>query len=181
MSTETILALLFHALFFLIPLYAANGGALLIGTLYPSSPLDANKKFFDGQAVFGKGKTWSGTIGGIVLGVLLGTIAWIIAGPTNPFFTSLPIAYPLFCLVVGVGAIVGDILGSFIKRRLLLPPGSASPVLDQLDFVAGAYIIATPFYQALAEEVLFVCVFTLFTHTASNYLAYKAGLKKVPW
>lgn len=180
MSLETAVTTFFHALFFLIPLYAANGGALLIGTLFPTKPIDGNIRFWDNEPLFGKGKTWSGTFGGIVLAVLFGTAAWIIAGP-HPFFSSLPIPYPLFCLVVGIGAIAGDIFGSFIKRRLLLSSGSASPVLDQLDFVAGAYLVATPFYLAGAEEVLFVCVFTLFTHTASNYLAYQVGLKKVPW
>lgn len=169
-----------HILFLLIPLYVSNGGAMLLGILFPTPPLDRGIKLLDGQFILGKGKTYSGTFGGIFLGLLVGLIVELLFRP-SPDMTGTTLWYPIFAGLIATGAILGDMLGSFIKRRLLLPSGSASPILDQLDFVVGAYLVAYPFYHPPAFEVLFVTAFTIISHTLSNYLAYKVGFKKVPW
>lgn len=169
-----------HILFLLIPLYVANGGAMLAGILFPTPPIDGGKKLPDGQFILGKGKTWSGTIGGIILGTLMGLLIQLLIQPTFEM-TGTALFYPLFAFLIATGAIVGDMVGSFIKRRLLLASGSASPILDQLDFVVGAYLLTYAFYHPPALEVLVVCAFTIVSHTLSNYLAFKIGFKKVPW
>ena len=41
---------------------------------------------------------------------------------------------------MGLGTGVGDAVKSFFKRRVGIAPGASWPVLDQLDFFAGAYL-----------------------------------------
>ena len=48
---------------------------------------------------------------------------------------------PLIGFLLGFGALLGDALGSFIKRRMGIGRGKPAPILDQIDFL----IVATCF------------------------------------
>jgi CDP-archaeol synthase len=82
-----------------------------------SYPLDGGVDFVDGRPLFGRSKT----IRGVVLAVLV-TAA----------------AAPLIRLDWEIGALVGslamagDLVASFLKRRLNLPPSSRASGLDQV-------------------------------------------------
>ena len=80
-------------------------------------PLDCNVAFLDGRPLFGKSKTMRGIVASLAMTVALAPIvglAWMIG------------------LVVGITAMAGDLLSSFIKRRLDLPPSSKATGLDQV-------------------------------------------------
>lgn len=104
----------------LILLAVANGTPVvatkLLGDAF-SRPLDGGALFIDGRPLFGAAKT----IRGIVLALL-----------------ATPIAAALMGLgwgvgaVVAIGAMAGDLLSSFVKRRLGLPPSSMAIGLDQI-------------------------------------------------
>jgi len=81
---------------------------------------------------------------------------------------------------------VGDLLGSFVKRRFGLPPGSQYFLLDQLLFLVVALAFAVWYDEALLAElngwhVLFLLVLTYFLHLFFNWIAHRLHLKKVPW
>ncbi|MCX6772059.1 MAG: CDP-2,3-bis-(O-geranylgeranyl)-sn-glycerol synthase [Candidatus Micrarchaeota archaeon] len=92
-------------------------------------------------------------------------------------------AYVLAGLLLGCGAMAGDLLGSFIKRRQGLARGKPSLVMDQLLFLALALLFVYPLAQQLltVEAVLFLAVLTYFVHVGANVVANRLGLKKVPW
>ena len=82
---------------------------------------------------------------------------------------------------------LGDVSASFLKRRTGRERGAAFPVVDQLDFVAGALACA-----ALFDFGWFVDTFTLpvvgvvvvltpVLHVATNGVAYLFGLKNEPY
>ncbi|HEX9773570.1 MAG TPA: CDP-archaeol synthase, partial [Steroidobacteraceae bacterium] len=71
----------------------------------------------DGRPIFGSHKTWRGLIGGTLAGGATGAL--LSAG----FATGA---------VFGLLALTGDLLSSFIKRRLARPSGRDTPLLDQL-------------------------------------------------
>ncbi len=170
----------FSILLFIVPLYVANASAMLIGKFFPSKPVDNGWKWLDRRPILGRGKTWSGGIGGIVCGSLAGILlytAWNIPA----FETLLGVPYPNAAVIISVGAIFGDMAGSFLKRRINLKPGHPSPVLDQLDFVVGGYVFLAYWYHPPFEELLVVALLTVVVHVASNFIAYKMGIKKVPW
>ncbi|MCD6434148.1 MAG: CDP-2,3-bis-(O-geranylgeranyl)-sn-glycerol synthase [Candidatus Diapherotrites archaeon] len=154
---------------FIVPMYAANSLAMLLGG---GKPLDLNTKFIDGRPLFGRGKTIKGCIAGILAGIIFGLFFYLIYPMQN---------YLLFVLSSSIGAIAGDIAGSFIKRRFGLKRGSPVPLLDQLDFVAGALIFGSSFMVPTIKELAVIVVVTLVAHKLGNIIAFLFKIKKVPW
>ena len=92
--------------------------------------------------------------------------------------------YPvLFGLLLSLGALLGDLAGDFLKRRLDIAPGGLLPVVDQVDFIVGAIVFSLPiFIDALSLElVVTVLIITPPIHLLTNFVAYKLGLKSNPW
>jgi CDP-2,3-bis-(O-geranylgeranyl)-sn-glycerol synthase len=104
----------------LLMLIAANSTPVIIaralGNRY-AAPIDANRSLRDGRPLFGPHKTWrgviSGTLAASLTGALLGT--GFMAGAA-----------------FGAIALAGDLLSSFLKRRLGCRSGRSLPLLDQL-------------------------------------------------
>jgi len=93
-----------------------------------------------------------------------------------------------FVALLTFGAMTGDAIGSFLKRRLGRESGSRAILLDQLPFVLVPIALGFVVYPGVfvpvfvnAWGVLWLLVFTLVLHTLFNWIGYKAGLKKVPW
>ncbi len=98
----------------------ANGSPIVTKWMFGDRfalPLDGNVKFIDGEPLFGASKT----IRGIVASLLM-------TSACAPLFGLAP----SIGLVVASTAMVGDLLSSFLKRRLGLPPGSRATGLDQI-------------------------------------------------
>jgi CDP-2,3-bis-(O-geranylgeranyl)-sn-glycerol synthase len=148
----------------------------------------------DGRRLLGPSKTWSGFLVGGTLAVPFGLLeAWLIlAAPPSlalvPRWAPTVLdALPVVALVA-YGAMAGDALGSFLKRRLGRESGSRTLLLDQLPFVlvpigVGALVDPSLFVGVFGswEALLWLLVFTLGLHTAFNHIGFHAGLKKVPW
>lgn len=101
-------------------LLLANGTPVVVKKLLGSSlamPVDGGKKFIDGRTWFGSSKT----IRGIISSVFVTTCGAVLIG-----FTAQT------GLLFSIASLSGDLVSSFIKRRLGLPPGSKAPGLDQL-------------------------------------------------
>jgi CDP-2,3-bis-(O-geranylgeranyl)-sn-glycerol synthase len=84
-------------------------------------------------------------------------------------------------ILLTLGAQAGDLLGSFVKRRLGIARGDRALLLDQLLFLALALALAALHFLPPWEEIAFLAVLTLVLHPASNYVAYLFHLKRVPW
>ena len=160
---------------FLIPLYLANSMPAVFGG---KTPIDLNSRFVDKRRLLGKGKTFRGTIAGILIGSAGAMVVWVLFGAqTEPFISS----YWLAGIAISLGAVVGDLVKSFFKRRAGIESGKPWPLVDQLDFVAGGYVFALPFFVPTLPELAFVVLFTLFWHVAGNILAFRLKIKRVPW
>ena len=148
----------------------------------------------DGRRVLGPSKTWSGFLFGGFLAMPFGLLeaGLILAAPPNlklvpDLAPSIVSAVPVVALLT-FGAMAGDALGSFVKRRVGRESGARTILLDQLPFVLVPIALGFLLYPGLFETVflngwavLWVLVFTLGLHTLFNWIGYKAGLKKVPW
>lgn len=162
-------------LLYLAPMYFANSSAMLLGG---KTPIDFGKKFFDGRPLFGNGKTFKGLFFGTAIGTIVSAAIYFAFQDKTAVLTP---NYPLFGFLLSFGAILGDMAGSFLKRRLGMEPGKPAFFLDQLDFVAGGIILGLPFYVPSLPELAVIVVLTLVVHRVSNYIAYRVKLKKVPW
>ncbi|MBI5158591.1 CDP-2,3-bis-(O-geranylgeranyl)-sn-glycerol synthase [Candidatus Micrarchaeota archaeon] len=163
-------------LLFILPAYVANASPVLFGG---GAPVDLKGKFCDRKRVFGDGKTWRGLIAGIACGSLVGV--------AETFFFSNNV-FMLQGFLLSTGALAGDLLGSFIKRRSGIKRGQPSFLLDQLMFLFIALLFAAPVlasenapFKLTPTGLLVLVVLTYFLHVSTNYFANKAGLKKVPW
>jgi CDP-2,3-bis-(O-geranylgeranyl)-sn-glycerol synthase len=167
---EAIAKLVADALKFIFPAYCANAIPVIAGG---GLPLDFGRKFFDGKPVFGKNKTFRGFFSGLIIGTAVGFAEAAVFQEYNR------IGY--FGFLLSLGALLGDLAGAFIKRRLGIPPGGLLPILDQVDFVVGALIFSIPLQTLSLELTLAVLVITPPLHMATNFAAYKLGLKNNPW
>ncbi|MFQ6076502.1 MAG: CDP-2,3-bis-(O-geranylgeranyl)-sn-glycerol synthase [Candidatus Bathyarchaeia archaeon] len=145
-----------------LPAYVANAVPTVLGG---GAPVDLGHDFPDGRRVFGKNKTIRGLISGLTAGTLTGLIQ-------NAVFTGFTLS---------LGALLGDLMGSFIKRRLGIPPGKPLPILDQLSFVAGAFLLSALFSSFDIVVAYYVVILTPVFHVATNLLAYLLKIKPVPW
>ncbi|MEM3521527.1 MAG: CDP-2,3-bis-(O-geranylgeranyl)-sn-glycerol synthase [Candidatus Bathyarchaeia archaeon] len=156
--------------YFIIPAYIANSTPVIFGG--KGTPIDFGKKFIDGERIFGKNKTIRGFISGIAFGSIAGLIVELI------FFE---VGFTRIGLLISLGAMIGDLIGSFIKRRLKIPPGDPIFLLDQLDFIIGAIFFAIPFYELSLEVILLIILITLPIHILANLFAYFLKLKQTLW
>jgi CDP-2,3-bis-(O-geranylgeranyl)-sn-glycerol synthase len=162
-----VLQLIIEAIKFIFPAYCANAIPVITGGGYP---VDFGKNFFDGKPLFGKNKTLLGFFYGLVVGTVVGLVESIVFG------------YPLFFgLVLSLGALLGDLTGAFVKRRLGLAPGALLPVIDQVDFIVGAIVFSFLIMTLSWELILVVLIITPPIHLLTNFAAYKLGFKSNPW
>lgn len=168
-----------QSLWFILPAYIANPVPVIAGG---GTPIDFGRNFFfDGRPVFGAGKTWRGAFSGIIAGTLIAYFQGIIGenwGLASQGFVPMTLKLGL---LLSAGAIFGDIVKSFFKRRLGIKQGQKMPVADQLDFVFGALLFASLEATVSIPMLIVLIVITPFLHRLTNIFAYKRGLKEVPW
>jgi CDP-2,3-bis-(O-geranylgeranyl)-sn-glycerol synthase len=166
----------------LIPAYAANG--------FPpfargKRPIDFGKRLADGHRIFGNGKTIEGFVLGMAAGIFYaGVLSWL-APTLNAYAAIWGVTLPRMSLFIGfmiaLGALIGDLAGSFIKRRLGLARGTSVLFLDQLNFVVGALLFAYAFTQITLWMVVIALIITPALHRLVCMIGYALGLKGVPW
>lgn len=186
----------------------ANMAPVFAMKLFPkwNARIDGGKNWKDGKPILGPGKTWRGLVAGSLLGALTATVqsfrptAWNLSN----FGASLVdgIHGPIIIgFAMGFGAIVGDSVKSFFKRRTGREGGAPWVPFDQLDFVIGALLfawLASLLLQVLPPyppnwwwlmfgpapgwwRLLVLLILTPGLHFLVNIIGYKLKLKKVPW
>lgn len=165
------------AFLYILPAYIANSGAALFGG---GTPIDFGRKMRDGHRILGDGKSWRGLAVGIFFGAVAGYVIGYLTQLT-PYAALNLEKYALLGVLLSAGAMVGDLTGSFIKRRLGMERGAAFPLLDQLDFLIGAILFGAPIYLPGFLTILFLVIATPGIHLFLNYMGYKLKCKRVPW
>ena len=172
------------AVWAMFPAYIPNNAAVLAGG---GRPIDGGRMLGD-RRMLGDGKTWRGTAvgwtAGAALAVLLnqanGSVSELLGVTLPEFPVGVIVAFPL-------GAMLGDIGASFLKRRTGRERGAPFPGVDQLDFVVGTVLLgalAIPewFFETFTLPVLVtVLIVTPLLHVITNVIAYLIGVKDEPW
>ena len=179
-----IVSLVAGALWAMLPAYVPNNAAVLAGG---GRPIDGGRTR-GGRRLLGDGKTWRGTAVGTLVGIAL-AVALNALRPTAAAALGVDLpAFPLRAAVgLALGAMLGDIGASFLKRRLGRQRGAAVPGLDQFDFVVGALVLAAVLAPAWTvatfslPRLAVVVVATPLLHLTTNAGAYLLGLKREPW
>jgi CDP-2,3-bis-(O-geranylgeranyl)-sn-glycerol synthase len=174
------------ALWAMLPAYVPNNAAVLAGG---GTPIDGGRTW-RGRRLLGDGKTWRGTAAGVLAGVGLALVQNAVGpGVGTAVGVDVP-GVPLAAAVgLSAGAMLGDIVASFLKRRTGRRRGAPVPGLDQLDFVVGALALAALLAPGwfgrtfLDPPAVFgaVVVLTPALHLLANGVAYWLGLKDEPY
>ena len=143
----------------LLWLIVANGTPVLLALIagsYGNRPLDGGKLFLDRRPLFGSSKTIRGIAAAIAASTLVAPLV------NHDHATGA---------IFGTLAMCGDLLSSFIKRRLGLGSGSSFPLLDQLPETVLPLAVLQPVLGATsAEMAVTVAAFTLIDLLASRVL-----------
>ena len=197
MGFEIIVA---QAFWLILPAYIANASAVLVGG---GTPIDFGKNWKDGKRILGDGKTWRGLIIGTLFGMIggfgLSVVAKYIAMTEFSFvgisdFYGFPLMIPIVFSIC-FGALLGDIIESFFKRRIGRKRGDNWIPFDQLDFILGVLFFSflmAGFLQMIGfssdnwffenftfMHILFLLIVTPFFHLLANFILRKAKANKL--
>ncbi|MBR9871157.1 MAG: CDP-archaeol synthase [Gammaproteobacteria bacterium] len=149
-------------------LVMANGVPVVVARLFQHHgdwPVDAGLTWGDGRPLLGPSKTWRGLASGTLAGSLFSIwfeLGWFFGA----FFGAL--------------SLLGDLLSSFIKRRVGMGSSARAVWLDQLPEAVLPMFMAwlwfpLPLWEAAAIAVLFALSNMLFSP-----LLYRLGIRKQP-
>jgi len=181
---------MFLALWFFIPAGIANVMPVLVAKIpwlkRYTAPIDAGF-VWRGKRVLGDHKTWRGLIAGIIGATLALAMQQYLFVHNNWLstmvgeridYSSLPtlIVGPLFA----IGALGGDAIESFFKRRFNIAPGRSWFPFDQTDYIIGGALATAPFIRLHAGEYCLLLLVWLVIHVLSTVAGYLLGLKDQP-
>lgn len=157
-----------NALYFIFPAYCANAVPVIFGG---GIPIDTGKKFLDGKPILGSHKTFRGVFAGLAVGTFVGFVQFVLFRSSSLLQQVLLFQSSILLgFLLSLGALVGDLIKSFFKRRLGLPPGSSLPIADQLDFVVGGLLFSLLVSLPPFHVVLIIIVITPPIHLLTNFL-----------
>jgi CDP-2,3-bis-(O-geranylgeranyl)-sn-glycerol synthase len=178
------LAVVVVGIWAMLPAYVPNNVAVVAGG---GAPIDGGRTW-RGDRILGDGKTWRGTAVGVTTGaglaLLLNAARPFAVGATGVEVPSFPLRV---VVALPLGALLGDILASFLKRRTGRQRGAAFPGVDQMDFVVVSLALTAAvapgwFLETFWPWVLgVVVVVTPALHLLANWFAFQLGLKDEPY
>ena len=148
LSRVQLVELLCRAFWLLLPGGMANMAPVLAARLFPrlDAPVDLGVSF-RGRRVFGTHKTFRGLIAGAVAGGATFTAQGALATHW-PLLSELTLIRlegawsPAGGALLGLGALLGDLVKSFFKRRAGIDPGRPWVPWDQIDWILGTLAAA---------------------------------------
>lgn len=164
----------FHAvqlLYFMVPAYAANMAPPFAKYLRRwNRPIS--------RRCLGSHKTVLGFTVGVLAAVgstfVQSRIAW------SGSMTSYD-QWPVLGLLFGLGAMGGDSVKSFIKRRIGIPPGRPWIPFDQLDFVLGALTVVWHRVSLTRTDLVIVLLLSGIGDVMINHVSYFLGVRATKW
>lgn len=166
----------------MLPAYLPNPVAALFGG---GTPVDLGRTMNDGRRVLGDGKTYRGLVIGILSGIAVGLLQ-IYCHETFSL-SVLPAQTLLSITALSAGALLGDLVKSYFKRRLGKERGESWFLADQYDLVAGALLLTLLVDPGWLLSVMtlpiliIILIITPVLHRLVNIIGYYTGVKNVPW
>ena len=180
--------IILQGLYFMLPAYIANMAPVFaekFGVLkFLARPVDGGRTW-RGQPIFGAHKTWRGFLVGVAAAIVIVWLQYFLY--LFPIFQKisllnyLKINPWLLGFLMGFGALFGDLVKSFFKRRIKIAPGAPWIPFDQLDFVLGALIFAAPICFPSWSAVIVILLASPVLHLATNNIGYLLRVKSTRW
>jgi CDP-2,3-bis-(O-geranylgeranyl)-sn-glycerol synthase len=160
----------------MLPAYFANMAPVLVKKI----------KLFNKpihKEMLGSHKTWRGMVFGIAAGIIVAYVQFILQ--EYEFFFNLGFIdyynWLSIGFLLGAGALVGDAVKSFFKRRVGVKPGRKFIPWDQIDYSLGSLLFVSVIFMPSLQIVFVVLIVNFILHVIVNHLAYYLKITKVKW
>ena len=153
----------------LLLLITANGAPILLHKLCgacAAAPIDAGRRFRDGRRWLGDSKTWRGLAAAALL------------TPLAALLLQLPMTAGV---VIAIMARLGDLLSSFIKRRLNIPSSGMALGLDQIPESLLPLLAVRDQFSLSVAEIVELSVAFLAVELVLSLLLYRLDIRKRPY
>ena len=153
----------------LLIIIAANGAPIVLHKWLGQRlfyPIDMNWKFVDGKRLFGDAKTWLGVVGIILVSVVL---SWLLG---LGWITGA---------IAAIGVISGDLLSSFIKRRLGMRVSSMALGLDQIPESLFPFWMLMNTYNFTFLDITLAVLCFMALELVLSHLLYRWHVREKPY
>ncbi len=175
------LQLILSCFYFILPAYFANMAPVIVKKINVLViPIDFNRQL-GGKPIFGKNKTFRGLFFGVLFAIVIAYLQYLL----RDTFSSLALVdysnWLVLGFLMGLGAVLGDLSESFVKRRLGYQSGKPFVPFDQTDFVIGAVILVSFFVSLSLEKILIILGLSFILHIVVNHLAFYLRIRGGKW
>ncbi|MEM4268372.1 MAG: CDP-archaeol synthase [Candidatus Woesearchaeota archaeon] len=188
MAFATLLDTLLIALYYTAPGLIANMIPVFTKKInFLDTPVDFGKSW-KGARIFGDHKTYKGFFFGIISAIflvyvqkLLYTFDWLnrISFVDYGSFSYLEVVWLGF--LFGFGALFGDLIKSYFKRRAGIAPGKSFAPWDQLDYVLGIIVFVSLYKPVTLVMAFMLVIVAPMLHLITTIIGYNLGLKEEKW
>lgn len=167
-------------LLLILPAYFANIVAFWSGKIRLLKPLDKSidlkLTWIDRNRILGDSKTFRGILSGLMASIIIAYVLYYVANGVVSY-SSLEEALFLGFLA-GIGAMGGDLIRSFFKRRIGLRSGENWFPFDDMDFSLGSLLLLSVYVDFPMTFVILALIGTLTLRFLSNIFDFTFKLKK---
>lgn len=153
----------------LLLLAAANGTPVLTRWFvkdWANASLDGGRRLADGRPLFGPSKTIRGLVCAIAATALVAPL----------------LGFPAIVgLAVGAAAMLGDLISSFVKRRLGLPSSAMALGLDQIPESLLPLIVLWPILTLTLADIVLILVAFFGGELLLSRLLYRLRIRDRPY
>ncbi|OGY81649.1 MAG: hypothetical protein A3F54_01125 [Candidatus Kerfeldbacteria bacterium RIFCSPHIGHO2_12_FULL_48_17] len=183
-KSYNMLILLLKSLWFFLPIGVANMAPVLVKNWFPflGRPIDGGRRL-GGQPLFGSHKTWRGLLAAVVCGEIIFLLQRYLVLRFPDSFASLTFTdYAKLSLwsgaLMGGGAILGDLIKSFFKRRVGKTSGSRWIPFDQIDYIIGGLAAASIITRVPGEVWATLLITGFLLHILTNHIGFWLGMRE---
>ena len=174
-------------LWFALPAYVGNMAPVFAKKLCKdrfATPVDLSRRV-RGRRLSGSNKTYRGIVAAIVFSLAMVTVQRALYGNSGVQSISLVdyhnINWLVFGVLMGLGAMLGDLAKSMAKRQLDKHPGESWRPFDQVDFLIGAVLLTSVVYLPPAHVVAGILVIVPLVKVTVDHVGVYLHLYDSKW
>ncbi len=132
------------------------------------------------KKLFGKNKTYRGFFFGILISIIVVIFQRTLSAQAQniELLDYQNINIIIFGSLMGIGALLGDLLKSYFKRKLKIRPGKSFPMIDQIDWVIGSSVVLFFYISLKLKFIIYSLIMLGVLHLLTNILSYKLKIRK---
>lgn len=168
---QALLPRMLQLVYFMLPAYAANMTPPFLRYWKGWNPPIAERLLGDHKTVLGFA---SGVGSAVVVTLVQSRIAWEGGLVHSEPWLGLGLRF-------GIGAMTGDSVKSFVKRRVGIAPGQSWIPFDQVDFVIGALALVGSWAALAWLDYVLIFMLSAGGHVLVTHLGYWLRVRDAKW